>query len=213
MGLKWCVEGATGRSSGLLTFWDDQRFACSSCWGIGGTVVVVGQCRDSGEEFCIINVYTSCDLREKRLLWDRISLVVGQWEEAYTCVIGDFNSILNIGKRSGVGGSELARDIRVFREFVESYGLLDVPLQGRKYTWYSCAGMCKSKLDRALVNDRWAAKWQGTELGGIPRSISDHCPIILSTKRKDWGPEPFRFINAWMTEEGFKDLVEESWNR
>lgn len=32
----WCVEDALGRSGGILTFWDDRKFSCSSAWSIGG---------------------------------------------------------------------------------------------------------------------------------------------------------------------------------
>lgn len=54
------------------------------------------------------------------------------------------------------------------------------------------------------------AKWQELELKGLPRSVSDHCAIILSTRSIDWGPKPFRFVNAWLTGSGFRDRVRES---
>lgn len=30
MGLKWCLEGTVGRSGGILTFWNEESFICSS---------------------------------------------------------------------------------------------------------------------------------------------------------------------------------------
>lgn len=82
---------------------------------------------------------------------------------------------------------------------------MEVNLHGRKFTWF------KSRLDRAFVNDRWIATWQDSELRGLPRSVSDHCAIVLSTKNIDWGPKPFRFVNAWTTNPDFRDKVEGSW--
>lgn len=67
-------------------------------------------------------------------------------------------------------------------------------------------------IDRALINERWAERWQGLELGGLPRSVSDHCAIVLTTRRDDWGPKPFRFINAWLSNPRFREVVEGSWN-
>lgn len=49
-GVGWCVEDAVGRSGGLLSFWDEQKFSCSSHLGIGGAVVVNGRWRDTGDE-------------------------------------------------------------------------------------------------------------------------------------------------------------------
>lgn len=54
-------------------------------------------------------------------------------------------------------------------------------------------------------------QWQDTELRGLPRSISDHCALVLSTKQVDWGAIPFRFMNVWMKNPGFKEKVKESW--
>lgn len=111
----------------------------------------------------------------------------------------------------GVGGEGAGRERRAFREFLERSNLFDVSLSGRKFTWYKYNGTCKSKLDRALINGFWADKWQDTLLRGLPRSISDHCAIILSTKEEDWGPRPFRFINAWMSHPEFTEVVDRSW--
>lgn len=208
----WCVENAAGRSGGLLSFWDEQKFNYLNHWGIRGAIVVIGCWRDTGEEFCIINVYAPCTSDDKALLWDRLTLVVGQNSGVNICIIGDFNSILSERERVGVGENDMSRDRRVFSEFVVGSNLLDVNLCGRKFTWYSSRGTCKSRLDRALINDLWASKWQDTELRRLPRSVSDHCPIVLTTRNDDWGPKPFRFVNAWLSCPGFRDRVVASWN-
>lgn len=210
-GIKWCAEGAVGRSGGLLTFWDDKKLSCLSHWGVGGAIVVNGIWRATGEELCIVNVYALCNAMEKARLWDRLSLIVGQREESYTCLIGDFNTILHAEERTGVGDYELARDRRVFADFVERCGLVDVNFLGRKFTWYKNGGLCKSRIDKAFVNRGWAAKWPDSVLRGVPRSVSDHFALILATRREDWGPTPFRFVNAWLTSEGFRERVVESW--
>lgn len=190
--VRWGCEGSVGHSGGLLTFWDERKFVCSSHWSIGGTVVVVGKGRETGETCYVVNVYFD---DEQLLLWDKLNLVVEQWAEIRVCLIGDFNSILEVGEMEGSG--QLSRGSRGLKEFVENHNLVDVKIQGRGFTWFRCNGKCKSRMDRAFVNDLWLEKWQDTSLRGLPRSISDHCPIILSTRESDWGPRPFWFINAW----------------
>lgn len=35
-GLSWGAEGSIGRSGGLLSFWDERVFECSSRWSLEG---------------------------------------------------------------------------------------------------------------------------------------------------------------------------------
>lgn len=209
--VRWSAEGAVGRSGGILTCWDERKFACSSTWNLGRAVIVNGMWRETMEEICLINVYVPCNREEKSRLWDMLSLVVEQAARSHICIIGDFNSILDTGERVGSGWQVSSRERMEFKDFVENNKLIDVALQGRKYTWYKDNGMCKSRIDRALINEKWAEKWSETGLRGLPRTVSDHCAIILQTYQTDWGPKPFRFINAWMSNPQFLEVVQASW--
>lgn len=105
-----------------------------------------------GEDVCIINVYAPCSSEEKTLLWDRLALVLEQ-RQIYVLVLwGDFNSIVDEGERVGVGGNYAVRDRKAFREFLERYKLIDVKLQGNRFTWY--ISTCKSMIERALINEK-----------------------------------------------------------
>ena len=44
------------------------------------------------------------------------------------------------------------RNIEEFNSFIESMKLMDIPMIGRKFTWYRSNGIAKSRLDRALVS-------------------------------------------------------------
>ncbi|KAL8519917.1 hypothetical protein ACS0TY_010740 [Phlomoides rotata] len=83
-----------------------------------------------------------------------------------------------------------------FDKFIRDSNLIDLPLSGRSYTWYRPDGSCKSRLDRFLLNEEWVACYPTARLKGLPRSISDHYPLILEDGLIDWGPKPFRFSNA-----------------
>lgn len=77
--------------------------------------------------------------------------------------------------------------------------------------WYMPNGRCKSRLDRMMVNNAWIGWWPSACLKGLQRSVSDHCPIFLESKDLDWGPKPFRFINAWLSHPEFKEFVGTVW--
>lgn len=183
--IKWSAEGSIGRSGGNLTYWDERKFTCLRTWSLGGDVVVNGWWNATREEFCVINVYASCRREEKMKLWDRLDLVVSQMVNVKLCIIGDFNSIIAAEQRVGSGWRISSREIHEFKLFVVVNRLVDVGLQGRKFTWYNCSGSCKSLLDRALINEKWLENWNETRLRGLPRSISDHCAIILHSTQSD----------------------------
>ncbi|KAL8480192.1 hypothetical protein ACS0TY_026930 [Phlomoides rotata] len=120
---------------------------------------------------------------------------------------GDFNSVRKEGERIGKNGTGDRRDISLFDDFITQSCLIELPLVDRSYTWYRADESCKSKLDRMLVNDSWLEKWTDLVLKGLGRSISDHCPILLESSKKDWGSKPFKFFNCWITNAEFSRFI------
>ena len=47
----------------------------------------------------------------------------------------------------------------------------------------------------------------------FPRSISNHCPILLGFYKVDWGPCPFRFFNHWLENKSMMSDAMEGWKR
>ncbi|XP_052620998.1 uncharacterized protein LOC128126882 [Lactuca sativa] len=41
----------------------------------------------------------------------------------------------------------------------------------------------------------------------LPRDKSDHCPILLSQSKANFGPLPFKLFNSWLTRQGFNEGV------
>lgn len=84
-----------------------------------------------------------------------------------------------------------------FDNFIRDKELVDLPLHGRSYTWYKPNGTCKSRIDRILGNNLWMTRWPNCYQKGLSRSVSDHCPLLLEINAKNWGPRPFKSLNAW----------------
>ncbi|XP_057794347.1 uncharacterized protein LOC131010698 [Salvia miltiorrhiza] len=151
----YAEQSAEGRSGGILTIWNEKKFVASSHWEIPGALIVNGFCRIGNLACCLVNVYAAQNPSEKEILWDTIGMMLGQNREACVCVAGDFNAIRAAEERSGRGLQFSPREMRVFDNFITGNALEDIRLQGRGFTWYQPQGLCKTKLDRFLVNDKW----------------------------------------------------------
>lgn len=156
---------------------------------------------------CVINIYALCQLASKINPCDRIKMLLSQTHSGCICVMGDFNSIRHNSERVGNRAESFRGDLAAFDDFIRDAGLVDLPLNGRLFTYYNTDGTCNSMIDRVLINDNWLACWPSSCQRGIRRSLSDHCPLLLSINVKGWGPKPFRVVNTWLKHPGFKEFV------
>lgn len=62
----------------------------------------------------------------------KIHFVDGMW-----CVDGDFNAINKEGERNEMSSSSNRSDRVEFNEFIEGMKLIDLPLMGKKFTWFN----------------------------------------------------------------------------
>jgi hypothetical protein len=109
------------------------------------------------------------------------------------------------------GGRSSTTEVVEFQNFVENLELVDLPLLGRRFSWFHSNGRAMSRIDRVLISDEWASRWGSVALWALPRDVSDHCPLILKYSREDWGPKPFRFNNFWLENKKFQEVVETFW--
>lgn len=123
---------------------------------------------------------------------------------------GDFNKIRNLYEK--VGCSSRDKGMRDFNTMIEQMELMDMYTLRRKFT--SCNSQDRdnwSRIDRFLVHREWMQNFT-LKLWGLPRQLSDHCPIILMEDDRDWGPRPFRYLNAWLLHPKFLPFVKQSWS-
>ncbi|XP_057432617.1 uncharacterized protein LOC130725399 [Lotus japonicus] len=104
------------------------------------------------------------------------------------------------------------RDREEFNSFIDDAELLDLPLVGRRFTWFRPNGQAMSRLDRALVSMEWMEAWPNCFLHVLSREISDHCPLILKSSNHNWSLKLFRTLNGWLQDSRFKPFVEKEWN-
>ncbi|XP_068503636.1 uncharacterized protein [Phaseolus vulgaris] len=212
--IGWIEVGARNNTRGIITMWRNNQFqlvnsvkgnnfsAVEGVWKGGGGVQVV-----------IVNVYRPSLLEEKKVLWKDISELRRRQNNRVWCMIGDFNFVRRQEERRSLfSASDYNIDVRGFNEFIENSELVDVPMVGRKFTWYKPNGSVKSRIDRVLVSREWLDVWSDCKQFVLSRIVSDYCALVFKVSKVDWGPKPFRSLDAWQSDGRFKDFVRSKWH-
>ena len=100
--------------------------------------------------------------------------------------------------------------MRELNKFIEKMEVADLPLlYGRKFTRFnSQEDESWSKLDRFFVDREWHLNFLKNLIQWGQRSLSKHCPILLTHAERNWGPKPFQFVGAWFNHPSFEDVVD-----
>lgn len=150
---------AVGRSGGLAVLWRKGCFELISEFQGNNFLGLEGFWGKKRHKVTLINIYAPCDLRGKKLLWEDILAKMEDRGSERWCILGDFNSIRCPGERKGVEGFDRSVEMNMFDDFISEAGLLDLPLIGRKFTWYKADGLAMSRLDRFLISEEWLNTW------------------------------------------------------
>ncbi|XP_058211519.1 uncharacterized protein LOC131323689 [Rhododendron vialii] len=204
---EFAVVQAEGASGGAITIWKNNVFKFEEVISRKKFILIRGNI--SGNFPCVIlNVYAPNNYIERRDVWNEIKARKIRFNMPWV-LGGDFNEIKSTGERSGC--SRVDRGIRDFQEFINCMEVIDLPMVGRKFTWSNVQEEnIQSRIDRFLVPQERLDKFSVFQWG-LPRITSNHCPIMLSDASKDWGPKPFRFINAWFSNPKCEQIIKEVW--
>ncbi|KAK8544996.1 hypothetical protein V6N12_025851 [Hibiscus sabdariffa] len=130
-------------------------------------------------------------------------------------VIGDTNVVAS--QEEKIGGAPFnPSDARHFYEFVDSLGLLELPISGGNFTWSnhrSDEDSILEKLDRALCSFEWSSLFPKA-IGVLDVAMgSDHAPIIILSQgmMKKYKKE-FKFESKWLLEDECTSTVQKSWD-
>jgi hypothetical protein len=107
----------------------------------------------------VANVYAPCGPDAKQGLWDALSLRLRSLVGLRVCVCVDFNAVRNTAERRSSSAGQRSLDLLGFNRFIDENFLVNLPLCGRKYTWYIGDGRSMSRLDRFLLSEERCLSW------------------------------------------------------
>ncbi|OMP03548.1 Endonuclease/exonuclease/phosphatase [Corchorus olitorius] len=102
-------------------------------------------------------------------------------------------------------------------EVISYCQLIDLGFVGPKFTWRRKGeGIITTweRIDRVVCNSNWKLQFPEATVFHLPRTRSDHCPLLLDTEgqvRPTPELKPFRFEAAWMSHENFAEFLEMRW--
>ncbi|RVW23505.1 Transposon TX1 uncharacterized 149 kDa protein [Vitis vinifera] len=210
--LEWSInykgarkEKSLGATGGVVVFWDNRVLELMGMEvGLFSVSCRFKNCED-GFLWTFTGVYGPTMKRYRELFWEELGAIQGLWFDPW-CIGGDFNVVRFPSERSREG--RLTSSMRRFSEVIEELALKDLPLHGGLFMWSGgLNGLSRSRLDRFLISEDWDNHFSGAIQCSLPRSVSDHFPILLDGGGTRRGPIPFRFENMWLKEEGFKELL------
>ncbi|XP_028119123.1 uncharacterized protein LOC114316626 [Camellia sinensis] len=205
--MEYMVVDVVSSARDLLCIWDPDIFQVKDCCSNRRFILLLGTLFNQFD-CAILNIYAPNDVGSRGNLWDYLLKLKEEFLNPW-CLGGDFNEIRQIGERKGC--SRRDRDMKEFNEFIDKCEVFDLPLLGRRFTWCnSCTGEKWSKIDRILVDPKWL-EVLNFKLLGLPRLVSDHCPLLLMEDKRDWGQKPFRVLNAWFLHKDFQRFWESNW--
>ncbi|XP_035831953.1 uncharacterized protein LOC118480996 [Helianthus annuus] len=195
---------SVGLSGGLACLWDKSIFSQSGGTKDRNFLHVRGKIKGSGVVVNVLNVYAPQGVPAKKLLWDSLVQLISSFDGLWV-VSGDFNAVrFREEKRNCSFKNTCANN---FNTFIFEAGLLEYNMKGRSFTYASADGRKLSKLDRFLVNPAFFNSWPEARVEALSSFLSDHCPIILSSVAKNFGPKPFRVFDSWIGLACFEEEV------
>jgi exonuclease III len=207
---------SVGASGGLLIMWDLEEVSINASFSFDHVLVVQGRFLKSQDDFVLFNVYAPCDGRSQSLLWDSLSAHMSLYVGCKICVCGDFNVVRGAVERKSIISSVRSQGGVLhdkFNDFIDREALVDLPLIGRRFTWYRGDGQSMSRIERFLLSEAWCLRWPNSLQVAQLRCLSNHCALVLSVDEQNWGPKPFRMLKCWVDVPGYKDFMSSRWRQ
>jgi len=174
---NWCSLKAKGSAGGILIGVNDDMFTMSVGELLDFTVSVMLTNKASGFAFKLVVVYGSPYEEGKLSFVDELHKVMGSWTGP-TLLGGDFNLVRSSLDKNN--GQVNFRWVDLFNEWVSRWGLIELELRNRKYTWTNNQeNVVMTRLDRVFVSTELESVFPLARIKALDRTPSDHNPILV----------------------------------
>ncbi|XP_058201666.1 uncharacterized protein LOC131316348 [Rhododendron vialii] len=160
-------------------------------------------------------IYARPNYAVRREQWDNLTQFADSHNSPWI-MAGDFNEVLSSSDKFGGRPISNSRS-SAFCNCIDCCGMHDLGFSGPRFTWTNTqvtGGLIKERLDRVWSNSSWNLIYPEAHVSHLPRTHSDHCPILLSTVPNSGppNPRPFRFESVWFSDPSVFSVIEDSWS-
>ncbi|XP_016191761.1 uncharacterized protein LOC107632609 [Arachis ipaensis] len=206
----FCVE-SRGLSGGLCLFWKSNINIDVYAWCDNFIKAQISTVNVNVWEG--IFVYGHPDFKRRKELRNELTCVDNNLHVPRT-FIGDFNDVIAQHEKVGLHPKSTSQ-IDTFRCFVDKNALMDLELQGTKYTWFSNPRngfVTKERINRVLANWEWREAFQHATLSALPAISSDHMPLVLNVTSRGIRTKCFKFEAFWADHADCGNIIRKGWN-
>ncbi|XP_015934914.3 uncharacterized protein LOC107461000 [Arachis duranensis] len=211
---NFIIEEAQGFIGGIWICWKDNSISITTLESNKQFIHTRVQ-RHNQDPWCLTAVYASPQPNNRRVIWQSIERIARNIGEPWL-LIGDFNEIKDGTEKKG-GRPINLRMCRNFANWIDRCGLVDLGFIGTRFTWrgpqWEGYDRVFKRLDRALSNPLWRTKFQEAVVKVLPRTNSDHHPLLLMENEGTdcRNGRPFRFEAMWSMHPDFRPFLEKHW--
>jgi hypothetical protein len=206
---------SVGLSGGLALFWLPQYTV--SLKGFNSHIIDVHISLDNEEPWRATFVYGEPKRSQRHEFWDLLRRLRSEWQGPWICC-GDFNEALSQDEHVGARDRSEAQ-MSLFRDCLDDCCLADLGFSGPKFTWNNrqCEqDHVKVRLDRAVANGEFTARFDAWSVENIITTASDHLAILVSLSaslHEDRPPvqQGFHFEAAWLRAPDYREVLEKTW--
>lgn len=127
---------------------------------------------------------------------------------------GNFNEITRASKKYGDLALNNTRSDKFIR-CLNYWNIIDVGYTGSKYTWSNnrhITNWILERTDRFVANYDWINLFPQALVQHLPRTYSDHCPLLIHLNKKYTIMEKkIRFETIWQTHPQFLSIIQRNW--
>lgn len=206
----FCFLPSIGAFGGILIAWKSAIFVGSELFQNDYAISVEFTSVHSNEYWILTSVYGPSDASEKSAFLDWL-LNIQMPDDMNWLILGDFNLYRRSENRNRPGGN--VNNMLNFNNAISHLGLVEIPLNGRKYTWTNKQNPpLLERLDWFFTSQSWTANYPSTTARCLNMEVSDHWPCLIEISTKIPKGNVFRFENCWMLHDSFLPLVASVWN-
>lgn len=104
-----------------------------------------------------------------------------------------------------------------FKSWIDACDLIHLPTIGAEFIWSNRrrgSAHTEMRLDRVICNEAWFTHWDSSTCSTLPRSKSDHYPILMKLQKNAITfSSSFKFLKMWSTHKECYNVIADFWKK